>query len=238
MKARAWMDENLRPPQGVLEEDAASVIYRDEQGRRWRLPKSAAVAEGVRVSREVSTERDLFHAHGTFYELPANNAGGFAVVRPITTHNLPVRDYCSWRGLIVISGLGGMRLPAGETVRSRDGRVSLWLGAADDLWKFGKPCGEGGPWRNTAARAGEASDPYLMTGYDQKHLRLEHGLPIPLAIRVEVDITGTGLWVPYETFTVAAGRPLEHRFPAGFQAYWVRMVALAEARVTAILTYR
>jgi len=30
----------------------------------------------------------------------------------------------------------------------------------------------------------------------------------------------------------------EHRFPDGFGAYWVRTVALADARATAQLTYR
>lgn len=237
-RTQAWMQANLATPAGVLTEDAASVIYRDEQDRRWRLPKGQAQPEGARVSREVSTERDLFHAHGTFYELPSNNAGGFAVVRPVTTHNLPVRDYCSWRGLTVISGIGNAQLPGGEVVRTSDGKVSLWLGASDDLWQFGKPCGEGGPWRNTDVKAGVPSDPYLLTGYDEKTLRLEHGSPAPLAIRVELDITGAGLWVPYQTFTVAAGRPLEHRFPTGFQAYWLRTVALADTRATAILTYR
>ena len=237
-KTRAWMHEHLMPPAGVLEEDAASVIYRDEQDRRWRLPKGVAPASGARVSREVSTERDLFHAHGTFYELPSNNAGGFAVVRPIATHRLPVRDYCSWRGLTVISGLGTAKAPSGEVVRSSDGKASLWLGASDDLWRFGKPCGVGGPWHATPARAGVPSDPYLMTGFDQKSLRLAHDQKAAVAIRVEVDLTGAGLWVAYDTFTVAAGKPTEHRFPAGFQAYWLRTVALADASVTAILTYR
>ena len=53
-----------------------------------------------RVDREVCTERDLFNCHGTFYELPAENAGGFAKVRPVTTHNRRVHDYCSYRGLL------------------------------------------------------------------------------------------------------------------------------------------
>ena len=45
-----------------------------------------------RIDREVCTERDLFNCHGTFYELPAENAGGFAKVRPVTTHNRRVHD--------------------------------------------------------------------------------------------------------------------------------------------------
>ena len=44
------------------------------------------------MDREVVTERDLFNCAGTFYELPADNAGGFAMVRPIATHNASVYE--------------------------------------------------------------------------------------------------------------------------------------------------
>jgi hypothetical protein len=188
-KTRAWMQANLAPPTGSIEADAASLVYIDEAEKRWRLPRGHASfgvpKPGVRISREVSTERDLFNAGGTFYELPSNNAGGIAMVRPVCTHNLPVRDYCSWRGLTVMSGVGDDPPPAGEIVRSSDGAVSLWLGVSDDLWAFGKPVGEGGPWKDTRVKANEPSEPYLMTGYDEKTLRLSHGNSAPLRIRVE-----------------------------------------------------
>ena len=241
-KTHAWMLANLAPPAGIIEADAASLVYIDEEEKRWRLPRGhaswGAPGAGVRISREVSTERDLFNAGGTFHELPSNNAGGIAVVRPVCTHNLPVRDYCSWRGLTVMSGLGADPPPAGELVRSSDGEVILWLGVSDDLWAYGKPVGEGGPWRGTKVRAGAPSDPYLMTGYDEKTLRLSHRNPAALPIRVELDITGTGVWVEYRTFEVAAGRGIEHRFPRGFNAYWLRTVAAQDAVATAVLTYR
>jgi hypothetical protein len=237
----AWMRKNLAPPRAVLEVDRASVVYTDESGRRWRLPKGDAffdsIREGVRVSREVSTERDLFNAHGTFYELPANNAGGIAMIRPICTHNLPVHDYCSWRGLTVMSGLPHIALPAGEFVRSEDGSAALWLGVSDDLWHFGKPAGKGGPWRETPVKAGRPSDPYLLTGYDSKSIHLEHAGRQVLQIRLEIDITGTGIWVEYRTFDVPAGRPVQFEFPRGFNAYWLRTVALEDGVATALLTY-
>ena len=87
-------------------------------------------------------------------------------------------------------------------------------------------------------RAGEPSDPYLMTGFSEKTLRLSHDRPATLGVRVDVDLTGSGLWVSYATYEVPSGRTLEHRFPDGFNAYWVRAVALADARVTALLDYR
>lgn len=238
----AWMAKNLSPPAGVLTIDAASVIFADEDGRRWRLPKGDLALDRqpgpVRVSREVSTERDLFNAHGTFYELPAVNAGGTALIRPIATHNLAIRDYCSWRGLTVLSGVADPSAATGRMVRSDDGKAGLWLGVSDDLWQLGKPRGDGGPWSDTEVRAGVPSDPYLMTGYDEKTLRLSHRRPSPLKVRIEVDITGTGLWQPYATFDLPPGKPLEHRFPAGFSAYWLRAVPLADAVATAQLAYR
>jgi hypothetical protein len=237
-----WMQQNLAPPTAVLSTDAASVIYTDDEGRRWRLPKGDpaydAPAQAVRVAREVSTERDLFNAHGTFYELPSNNAGGVALVRPIATHNLAISDYCSWRGLLVLNAVSNASTVTARIVRSPDSRAALWLGVFDDLWQLGKPRGDGGPWLDTNVQSGVPSDPYLMTGYDLKTLHLSHDQPAPLKVRVEVDLTGTGLWAPYATLDVPPGQTLQHAFPSGFSAYWVRTVALADAKATAQLSYR
>ncbi len=233
----AWMKSNLPAPPAALNADAASVIYVDEAGKRWRLPKGPAPPSGSRIAREVSTERDLFHSHGTFYELPSNNAGGIALVRPVCTHNLPIQDFCSWRGLTVLAGLPPVEVPAGEFITTSDGQHRLWLGASDDLWQFGKPSGQGGPWQETAVEARIPSDPYLMTGYDQKDLRLSHASKEKVNIRIEVDLTGTGLWVPYQTFTVAPGQTLLHRFPTGYNAYWLRAVALTDTIATVTLNY-
>lgn len=229
----AWAKENYAIPSGVLEEDTASVSYVDEKGQRWRLPKFHA--GNGRVCREVCTERDLFHCHGTFYELPAENAGGFAKIRPITTHNRALYDYASWRGLLVVSGVVSERF--GKTIRSDDGQLTLWLGVVDDLWQLGKPQGEGGPWKDTPVRASVPSDPYLLTGYDRKTLTLAHRERTERAFRVEVDMTGTGLWVPYERFVVPPGKPLVHSFPAAFGAYWLRVTAEQDTIATAQLRY-
>jgi hypothetical protein len=105
---------------------------------------------------------------------------------------------------------------------------------SDELWRFGKARGEGGPWRETRVRAGEASEPYLMTGYDRKLLRLRSD--VAARVRIEVDVTGTGLWQPYRSFEVGA-KQIEHRFPEGFEAYWVRAVADRDCVATVQLRY-
>ncbi|MBI5834208.1 MAG: hypothetical protein HZB16_18085 [Armatimonadetes bacterium] len=240
--AADYSRQNTVIPQGILSVDAASVIYTDDAGARWRLPRGAAEFDAVtgkgvlRISREVATERDLFNAHGTFYELPAENAGGFAKVRPIATHNRRITDYCSYRGMVVLTGIvPGAR---GEhIVRSADGQAAVWLGVADDLWKLGKPVGHGGPWQGTAVKAGQVSDPYLMTGYDRKRLTLSHDRNQPLTVKVEVDATGDGHWMTYREFTMTNREPLVHQFPAGFNATWLRVSADHDATVTAQLVY-
>lgn len=237
----AWAKTNLAIPRDFLTVDAASVIC-VENNHRWRLPRGDASFEQAdagadeRVCREAVTERDLFNAFGTFYELPAESAGGFGKIRPITTHNRHLKDYTSYRGLLVMSGI---RADAkGEhIVRSDDGKCALWLGSIDDLWQFGKPRGFGGPWKNTPVKSGQASDAYLMTGYDHKQLQLTHDSSKPISFRVEVDITGTGKWVAYQTLNVAAGQTLEHHFPDSFSAYWVRLTSDQECKATAQLLY-
>jgi hypothetical protein len=241
----AWLEKHAAIPsrEGVVATDAASVIYIDDAGKRFRLPRGNTAFDqpnplgGERLCREVATERDLFNCHGTFFELPAENAAGFSRVRPVATHGLRVVDYCSYRGLLVISGVD--LAAAGENrhvVRSSDGKTGLWVGAIDDLWDLGKPVGSGGPWKDTAVKAGEVSDAYLMTGYDEKELTLSSDQDTK--VTVEVDLTGMGDWVTYREFAIEAGKDEKHRFPDGYQAYWLRCRSAVDATATAWLEYR
>jgi hypothetical protein len=237
-----WTRKNVAIPEGVLETDGASVLYVDERGR-WRLPHGDELLNqpgrmgGDRVSREVCTERDLFNAGGTFYELPAENAGGFARIRPVATHNRRIKDYASYRGLLVLSGVRD-RARGRHILRSTDGKCALWGGAVDDLWAMGKPRGRGGPWKETAVRAGVASDPYLMTGFDRKQLELRHDAWEPVTFTVEVDFTGQGDWAAYESLEVAPFRPRSLVFPEAFDAYWVRLVPNRDVTATATFSYQ
>ena len=189
----------------------------------------------ARVCREVATERDLLNLHGTFYELPARNAQGLAKIRPVATHNLAIHDFCSHNGLLLITGIdaetGGEHL-----FRSDDGKAAVWAGVVDDLWKLGKPRGDGGPWRNTQVQPDEPSDPYLMTAYDEKGVVISSS--DAATIRLEVDVDGTGMWIPYAAFELDAGQTVEHSFPDGFSAYWVRAVSDAATTATVQFEYR
>ena len=228
--------------EGIIGIDDASVIYIADNGKRFRLPKSGTDYDKPgplgwgRLDREVATERDLFNCFGTFYELPAENAGGFARVRPVASHNLQIVDYCSYRGLFVISGISS-DAPTGNShiIRSDDGQTALWVGAIDDIWQLGKPIGFGGPWKESMVKAGAVSDPYLIRGYDHKKLHiLSTGRT---TITVEIDLTGMGDWKTYRTFDLDGDDSVNYIFPDAFQAYWIRFSSSAATTVSAQLVY-
>jgi hypothetical protein len=225
--------------------DNASAIlktyFRDEW-TTYRLPKATHTfdhmwyTEWPRI-REVETERFLLDTHFMFYELPAMLYDGkLWGLRPISTHLRMIPDYCTWRGMLVLSGnqvtpISDSNPLAGEP------QSNLWFGKTDDLWNFGKPAGWGGPWWNSNVAAGEASDPYLMTGFDQKVLHLTNNDSSATTIGIEIDFLGTQSWQPYVEISVDAGGYAHHVFPAGFSAHWVRLVAGTAGNVTAQFVY-
>ena len=87
--------------------DDASVIVTDVTGT-FRLPKTSSVYDKPfamgwpRGKRELESERYMLNAHGTFYEI--GRESGYAAIRPVTTHKKAIVDYCTWRGLLVLSG--------------------------------------------------------------------------------------------------------------------------------------
>ncbi|MFD0961174.1 hypothetical protein [Paenibacillus chungangensis] len=242
----ARLREELAPaPQYEL--DDASVIVTNGEGRRYRLPKGHSAYDGEpasgyrRMIREVVTERSLMNVHGTFYELPDEHSGGLHRIQPICTHNKLIHDFCSWRGMLVLSGIAAETDASYDSsehiVRSDDGTAALWLGNVDDLRSFGAPCGTGGPWLQSEAAAGIPSDPYLMRGYRHKRLELSHSSTEAVEFTVEVDFQGNDTWAVYGTLTAVPGETLEHEFPAGYAAQWVRLASNRNTVATATFYY-
>jgi hypothetical protein len=223
-----------------FEVDEASVII-TRKDRRYRLPKGDArydqpfACGWPRGIRECVSERFLMNIHGTFYELPRDE--GMSLIKPVCSHGRQILDFCTWRGVMVLCGTRPGAQAGGQSFRSADGAVGLWLGSIDDLWKLGKPVGHGGPWLHTAVKARQPSDPYLMTGYDRKRIELSHDAQGPVKFIVEVDIDHRQ-WVPYKTFPVLGGQTLTHEFPAGFNAHWMRVRVDHDCRASAVLTYQ
>ncbi|MBR2940515.1 MAG: hypothetical protein IKC14_04310, partial [Kiritimatiellae bacterium] len=203
-----------------------SILIVDGKGARWRLPWGGGWrSEGWkgqpgRTCREVCTERDLLNVGGTFYELPAENAGGFAKLRPVATHgNFFICDYCTWRELLAMTGIMRFGRSANPRIVTGDGErctAAVWLGVVDDLWKYGKPRGHGGPWLDAEVKKGVPSDPYLMTGYDRKTVSMRAS--VEAAITLEIDITGYGTWARLKSYKVGK-EPVTDDLSA-VRAYW------------------
>jgi hypothetical protein len=233
-------DHLNREPKFYL--DAASVVV-ESHGERLRLPKGDPAYNDPfsfgwpRTYREVQSERELANIHGTFYELPLvvnSQPPLFQKLRPISSHRKQIGDFASWNGLLVMSGVSTNETEDPHIYRSDDGTEALWFGGIDDLWKLGKPVGVGGPWQDSLVSAETPSDPYLMTGYDQKSLRLMANRPTSIRLDVNFDHQG---YHSYQTFELNGRDAVEFTFPAGFSAHWVRLVAADNCIATATFTY-
>ncbi len=239
-----FIEESFAIPENVFVVDDASVLVTDDLGRRWRLPlgdekfTTPSSAGELRIDREVATERDLFNCHGTFYELPAENADGYAKIRPISSHSLLINDYASYRGLLLLSGVDPKAASKNShIIVSEDKKLAVWAGVIDDLWKLGKPIGKGGPWKNSSVKANIPSDPYLFGFYDNKKLELTHQSTGPVTFQIQFEPIGHGPWMTWKEVTVAAGETFTYEFPKGFEARWIRFVPQSDCMATAWLTY-
>ncbi|WP_353808643.1 hypothetical protein [Agromyces sp. SYSU T00194] len=227
--------------------DQASAILEvyteaDDTWTRYRLPKASHTfdhkwqTEWPRI-REVEHERFMMDHHGMFYELsPWAYGGRIWGVRPISTHLWVLGDFCSWQGLFV-AGADNASPSAGQNVTTAEPQSGMWFGKTDDLWGFGKPTGWGGPWWEADVIAGEPSDPYLMTGFDQKCLHVENFGGQDAVVTVEIDFHGHGRFAAAVELEVPAGRVATHVFPSGFSAHWVRLVSDVDGTLSGQFMY-
>lgn len=244
-------DENLKKLLSIEPEftvDAASVVIQAKNGV-LRLPKGTSeydkpfIGGWPRCMREVESERMLANIHGTFYEVPIDTIGDrdhmkdnqFSRLRPVTTHNKQIADFCTWNGLLVLTGVDKDAEDDGHIFKTDDNNAALWFGGIDDLWKMGKPVGTGGPWKDTAVKAGIPSDPYLMTGFDEKSVELTADKDVIISMEVNFDHIS---WHHHKTFELSAGKKITHTFPKEFSAHWVRVKADKDCKATAWFIYK
>lgn len=206
--------------------------------QRYRLPKGGHVhnqawqTEWMRI-REVETEHYLMDIHGLFYELqPIAFEDAIWGVKPICSHLRIIPDFTGFRGLLALGG--------NETSPNNDNnryvgqpQSGIWFGKTDDLWQWGKPAGWGGPWRQTKIRANAPSEPFLMTGFQNKmvHLKTSH----PCRMKIEINFLGNGSWELYDT--IAVNSYARHIFPQGFAAHWVRLTSSVDCTASAEFFY-
>lgn len=240
----AFMTDKFTIPENVITIDSCSVLITDDKGRRWRLPEGhenfdrLCTDGSLRICREVVTERDLFSCHGTFYELPAENADGYAKIRPIASHSFAIPDYATYRGLFIMSGADTGNKKNHHIVCSDDRKTAVWAGAIDDLWKLGKPSGHGCVWNNSEIKQGVPSDPYLIWGYDRRTMTLANKGANTAKFTVYADPAGENEWAEYASFTLEPGESEIHEFPDAFQARWIKIVSDSDTVADARFDYR
>ena len=221
--------------------DEASVILHTSKGR-LRLPRGNRAFDNyknTRCIREVESERELAHIHGTFYELPLEQVGcepRFTMMRPVASHSKLIDDYASWNGLLVMTGISRDAGKSAHVYHDKSHTAAVWLGAIDDLWQLGKPVGVGGPWMQTPVRQDQLSDPYLMTGYDRKTLTLSADKATTVCLWVTVSHYLDDKLL-YKKFQLQPNKPLTYTFPEGFSAHWVYLSADCDCHATAQFVY-
>jgi hypothetical protein len=229
----------------IWSEDEASVILHAEN-YQLRLPKGNAKyssqfsAKTSRVTRELESERELANISGTFYELPLYKVGKeplYKMMRPVATHNKQITEFNTWNGLLVLSGVKLDAKASEHVYKSDDGNVALWFGGIDDLWSFGKPVGEGGPWKNTQVKANQLSDMYLMTGYDEKSVVLESDVDTQFQLYIHINHYSEQP-VLFKTFDLKAGQKITYKFPQGFSAHWVQLKSSKACKASAWFVYQ
>ena len=231
----------LQSPPPLVGYDAASAYVTTDKGQRLRLPRVSGTTPYGRGIREVQSERSLAHIGNIFYEVPRGELGKhileYRKMRPVSAHRKRISDFCTWRGLLVLAGANPQAIGDGHVFGGGDDAPAVWCGMVDDLWKLGKPVGEGGPWKESPVTAGEPSDPYIMTGFDRKSLQLSHDHDEPVTFRVEIDYSNRDYWKRFEEISVPPGEAVEYTFPEWYRAHWVRFVADTDCHATAWLTY-
>ncbi len=227
--------------------DQASAIMKvftaaDQQWTTYRLPKASHcfdhkyATEWPRI-RETEHERLLVDHHGMFYELsPWAYGGRVWGVRPISTHLWVLGDFCSWRGMLVM-GADNASPSMDKNATTAEPQSGLWFGKTDDLWRFGKPKGWGGPWWFSAITADQPSDPYLMTGFEHKCVHIENQGDNTADISIEIDFHGHGRFSTYKTVTVESEQAVSYTFPPGFSSHWVRLVSDTDTVASAQFFY-
>ena len=98
------------------------IVVVDDNGREWKFPNVNGDARVV--CREIVTERDLLYVGGVWYEVPAENANGFAALRPIALASEPVKSLHGEKGLMV---LNGKAMVVDDLWRNGTASAAYWL---------------------------------------------------------------------------------------------------------------
>lgn len=195
----------------------------DRDGTVYHVAKNESCYDmlDTRIVRETVTERSMINLGGTFFELPRPSSGGVRRMKPVTTHHRRITDFCSWRGMLVLTGVD-TESESEHILRAPDG-TGLWLGNIDDLWRLGSPSGKGGPIKDGFLYCSQASEPFLTMGYRKIRAVFSHNLKENVRFAIDVDYMADGTYGEWGAVNAVPGDQTEYVFPEGFSAHWIRI---------------
>jgi hypothetical protein len=168
--------------------------------RTYRVPKGSYTfdpahgwfTEWPRI-RQIGDGPFLMNMHGTFFDFPSSfNRGTAGGVRPLCTHLHYTTDFTEWNGRLVLAGDDTSIL---QNLLAAKPQSNLRFVMRADLEKdFGPAAGWGGVWVDDRVEAGRPSDPFLISGYEDRWLHLTHDASEAVTFALEIDARGDDGW--------------------------------------------
>ena len=160
--------------------DRRSVLLCILQDGRWhtyRLPKAsqsydqAWCTEWPRI-RPLRPDLMLLDMHGLYYKMSAQlRPGQMGGLTPYAAHLKMTPDFCLWQDRLVLAGDENSSM----NHRHRTGgqpQSNLWFGTLEEIGRWGRPAGWGGPWLDDPVSPDTPSDPFLIAGFEHRCLHL------------------------------------------------------------------
>jgi hypothetical protein len=160
--------------------DRRSVLLCILQDGRWhtyRLPKAsqsydqAWCTEWPRI-RPLWPDLMLLDMHGLYYKMSAQlRPGQMGGLTPYAAHLKMTPDFCLWQDRLVLAGDENSSM----NHRHRTGgqpQSNLWFGTLEEIGRWGRPAGWGGPWLDDPVQPDTPSDPFLIAGFEHRCLHL------------------------------------------------------------------
>ena len=224
--------------------DRRSLLLQVRSRDGWstfRLPKGSYTfdpthgwfTEWPRI-RAIGEGQLLMNMHGTFFDFPMTfSPGQTAGIRPLSTHLHYTTDFAEWNGGVVLSGDDTSILQ--NQLASKPQSNLRFLTRPQLATDFGPRSGWGGVWLDDQVKAGQTSEPFLIAGYENRYVHLQHNAPAAATFSLEIDERGDGRWREWKPITVAPNSSTSLLLPRDLNAEWLRVKIDRDAVATAFL---
>lgn len=185
--------------------------------------------------REIGNEEMMMDMHGMFYDFPASfSKENTAGIRPIASHLRYIPDFCSWNGQIV---LATDEVSIQGNIFSGQPQSNLWFGQKEEFQNWGPATGYGAIWLNDTIIAAKVSEPYLLSGFDNRMAHIINHTDTPLELVVQIDEKGNNRWSDYQTLRLDGTEYKSFIFPKDLKGEWIRLKSSTGGKASFILHY-